>query len=116
MHELGLVFHIIKAVKETAEENSVSKVTAVTMQIGEVSGVLPDYLEDCWNWAVKREGPLLNEAKLCWEILPALTHCGSCGTNYPTVKYAKICPNCGSEETWLLIGNEFSIKEIEVPD
>ena len=116
MHELGLVFHIIKAVGETAEENGVSKVSRVTVQIGEVSGVIPEYLIDCWNWAVKREGRVMNEAKLLWEPLPAVTHCDNCGENYPTVEYAKICPHCGSDKTWLLTGNEFSIKEIEVPD
>ena len=31
-----------------------------------------------------------------------------------TVRYGKICPHCGSENTWLLRGNEVEIKEIEV--
>ena len=31
---------------------------------------------------------------------------------YETVTYGKICPNCGSEHTYLLKGNEFMIKEI----
>ena len=28
----------------------------------------------------------------------------------------KRCPRCGSEDTWLIQGNEFIIKEIAVPD
>ena len=53
MHELGVVFYVVKDVKKVAEENHVEKVSAVTLEIGEVSGILHDYLTDCWNWAKK---------------------------------------------------------------
>ena len=33
-----------------------------------------------------------------------------------TVLYGKTCPFCGSEETWLVRGNECIIKEIEAED
>ena len=61
MHELGIVFHIIKEVKKVAQENNCSKVSKVVMNIGEVSTVVPYYLEDCWNWAVAKEEGLLAE-------------------------------------------------------
>ena len=36
MHELGVVFYVVKDVKQVAEENGVEKVATVTLQIGEV--------------------------------------------------------------------------------
>lgn len=54
MHELGVVFYVIRDVKKIAEENRVEQVESVTLEIGEVSGVLHEYLIDCWNWAVKK--------------------------------------------------------------
>ena len=42
-----------------------------------------------------------------------MTYCEDCGKTYPTVQYAKICPHCGSDKTYLVTGNEVSIKEIE---
>ena len=51
MHELGIVFYIIRDVKEVAEQNGVSHVSNVVMNIGEVSTVVPEYLTDCWRWA-----------------------------------------------------------------
>ena len=54
MHELGIVFHIIKEVKKAMQENNCSKVSKVVMNIGEVSTVVPYYLEDCWNWEIGR--------------------------------------------------------------
>ena len=54
MHELGIVFHIIKKVEEVAAENSVSAVNSVTLEIGEVSTIVDTYLQDCWKWAAAK--------------------------------------------------------------
>ena len=113
MHELGIVFTIIDEVKKVAIENKVKAVTSVTLEIGEVSTIIPSYLEDVWNWAVKKE-ELLKGCKLKIEVIKAETYCENCGCTYPTVQYAKICPKCGSNHTYLLKGNEKNIKEIEV--
>lgn len=116
MHELGIVFYIIKDVKEAAAQNNVKKINSVTLELGEVSAVIPYYLEDCWKWAVKKEDALLNEAKLIIEKIPAVTYCEECGKEYPTVEHGKICPHCKSEKTYLLRGNEVMIKQVEAVD
>ena len=41
MHELGIVFYIIRDVKQAAEENGVEHVSTVVMNIGEVSTIVP---------------------------------------------------------------------------
>ena len=115
MHELGVVFYVVRDVKQVAEENAVSRVSAVTLHIGEVSGILHDYLIDCWNWAKKKE-PVMEDAELRIEQIDAVSFCEDCEREYPTVQYAKICPHCGSENTYLRRGSEFLIKEIEVPE
>ena len=113
MHELGVVFYVVRDVKQVAEENQVEKVSSVTLQIGEVSGIIHDYLIDCWNWARKKE-PVMEEAELAIEQIDAVSFCEDCEQEYSTVQYAKICPHCGSEHTYLLKGNEVLIKEIGV--
>ncbi len=115
MHELGIVFYIIRDVKEAALANAVQKVTGVVMNIGEVSTIVPDYLTDCWRWAADKE-ELLKGCELKVNIVKAVTRCEDCGKEYETVKHGKICPYCGSEHTYLLRGNEVEIKEIEVPN
>ena len=115
MHELGVVFYVVRDVKKVAEENNVKKVSAVTLEIGEVTGIIHDYLIDCWNWARKKE-QVMEEAELKIEQIDAVTFCEDCEQEYPTVTYGKTCPNCGSEHTYLRRGNEFLIKEIEVTD
>ena len=54
MHELGVVFHTLDTVKRIADENNVKRVASITVEIGEVSTVIPELFEDCWNWAVKK--------------------------------------------------------------
>lgn len=115
MHELGVVFHIIKSVNNIALENDVKRISAVTIELGEVSSVIPYYLEDCWNWAVKKE-TVLKDAKLVIEKIPAVTYCEDCQKTYETVKHGKICPHCGSERTYLLRGNEFILKNVVAAD
>ncbi len=113
MHELGVVFYIIRDAKNAAEVNQVDKVASVTIELGEVSGVIPEQLIDCWNWAIKKE-PIMDEAELIIETMEAVTFCEDCKKEYPTVKYAKICPHCGSENTYLVRGRDVMIKEIAV--
>lgn len=112
MHELGIVFHIIHSVEELGEKNSLAAVSAVVLEIGQVSTVIGSYLEDCWKWATAKS-PLLKEAKLRIENIEAFTHCSSCKKDYKTVKHGRICPFCNSELTYLIQGNEVNIKEIE---
>ncbi|MBR5724245.1 MAG: hydrogenase maturation nickel metallochaperone HypA [Bacteroidales bacterium] len=113
MHELGIVFYIIRDVKQAAEEHRVGHVAAVVMNIGEVSTVVPEYLTDCWRWAADRE-ELLRGSELKINTVPALTYCEDCQQEYETVRYGRTCPHCGSPHTFLLQGNEVEIKEIEV--
>lgn len=113
MHELGVVFYIIRDVKKVAEENRVNHIHSVTIELGEVSGVIFEQLEDCWKWAVTKH-PIMTDCKLICEQIDAITYCENCQKEYPTVQYGKTCPYCQSNNTYLLKGNEVSIKEIEV--
>jgi len=113
MHELGVVFHVIDEVEGIAKENKVTHINSVTLEIGTVSGVVPSLLEDCWNWAVGKH-ELMTGCKLKVEKIKAITHCEDCGEDYNTIIYGKTCPKCQSENTYLIQGNEFNIKEMEV--
>ncbi len=113
MHELGIVFHIVKSVEEVAKENEATKVNKVILQLGEVSTVIPHYLQDCWKWKCEKS-ELMSGCELEIEMIPAITYCEDCQQTYGTVEHGKICPHCQSEHTYLVQGNEHVIKEIEV--
>lgn len=113
MHELGVVFHVIKNVEEVAKENDITEIKSVTLEIGEVSTVIEEYLRKCWKWSVEKKSELLKETELIVETIPAVTFCEDCNQTYATVEHGKTCPHCKSVNTYLIAGNEFNIKEIE---
>lgn len=112
MHELGTVIYIMDEVQKIAEENKLTFIESVTIEVGEVTGIVPFYLEDFWNYS-KKKSEILKDSTLKIEKIDAVTYCENCSGKYSTVKYAKICPYCGSDRTYLIQGNEFNIKEIE---
>ena len=113
MHELGIVFHIINEIEDVGEENELKTVSSVTVEIGEVSGVLHDYLEDCWKWAVNRT-EILKDCELKIDVIKAINICEDCGEKYSAVSYGRTCPKCLSPHTHIIQGTEVNIKNIMV--
>ncbi|MCR5067188.1 MAG: hydrogenase maturation nickel metallochaperone HypA [Erysipelotrichaceae bacterium] len=114
MHELGIVFHVIRQVDEVAEQNEVTQVRKVTLEIGEVSGVIPHYLEECWKWACLNKSRFMKDCQLEIISLKATSFCEDCQKLYDTAANGKQCPHCGGTNTYLVSGNEVSIRNIEV--
>ncbi|MBQ6419510.1 MAG: hydrogenase maturation nickel metallochaperone HypA [Clostridia bacterium] len=112
MHEMGIVLHLAKTLDETAEQERLTRIGKVVLQVGEVSGIMTDLFTDAWEY-FKGRHPVLKDSELVLETIPAVTWCDACKREYPTVQYGKECPYCHSGETWLLRGNECIIKEIE---
>lgn len=112
MHELGIVVHVIDQVEEAARENQVDRVTRVVLEVGEVSSIVPEYFTDCFQWAKKRTEHL-KDAELELILLEGVSYCRGCRETYKTVEFGRQCPHCGSWDTYLLTGDEITIKEIE---
>ena len=113
MQELGIVVLVIEQVEKVAEENNVQKVKKLTLEVGEVSSIVPDLFTDCFEWS-KKKTKYLQEAELELIILEGVSYCQDCEETYKTTQYAKQCPHCGSYNTYLVTGNEITIKNIEV--
>ena len=112
MHELGLVFHMVDLLEKVGEENELTHIERVVLDLGEVSGVLVDQLQDCWKWA-NAKSELLAGAVLEVNQLAAVTICNDCGRTYPTVAHGRICPHCESPNTVLVSGNQMEVREVE---
>ena len=88
MHELGIVTYVIDQVDAIMKQNDLTELESVTLEFGEVSGIEPEYLVDCWNWYAKKT-PLIEHAQFLYETIPAITWCNACKKTYPTLKYGK---------------------------
>lgn len=113
MHELGIVKHVIEQVEQVAEENKVERVIKLTLEVGEVSSIVPDYFRDCFEWS-KKKTKYMRDTELEMIILEGISYCTKCKKTYKTVEHAKICPYCGGNETYLVTGNQMTIKDMVV--
>ena len=105
MHELGIIVHIAKTLDQVAAENELKKIGSVTLDIGEVSGIVPEYLTECWEF-YRKKNPLIAECEMKIESLPAVTICEDCQKTYETVTYGRQCPHCGRDRSLLTGGGE----------
>ncbi|MCR5741870.1 MAG: hydrogenase maturation nickel metallochaperone HypA [Gammaproteobacteria bacterium] len=115
MHELGVVFHIVDQVEAVAKENNVKHISKLTLEIGEVSTIVPSYFKDCFKWTTDKS-EYMKGCELELVILKAYSYCNACEKTYETVKYGKKCPHCGSNDTYLFTGSEVNIKSVETDD
>lgn len=110
MHELGAVIAVVEKIEKIAREQQLTKIESLVLQIGELSSVIPVYVEQCFPAAV--DGTLLQDTKLVIEIIPGNALCGNCRKVYNLMANKGKCPHCGSEKWELISGKEFNIKEI----
>ena len=110
MHELGVVIQVVKSVEDFAKLNSVNEIDTLVLQVGELSAMIPRYIEACYPAAV--EGTMLQNTKLKIEIIPGNGLCKKCDSVFNLLSNHNKCANCKSEEWELLSGTEFMIKEI----
>ena len=78
MHELGIVVHVINQIEELAKKNNVKRVVELTLEVGEVSGVVKEYFVDAFNWAIKKT-EYMKECKLNYITIQGITYCEDCG-------------------------------------
>lgn len=113
MHEIGIVRQLVRTVTDFAAENQVREVCEVVVDCGELSLVIPEYLQELYPAVAK--GSILEKAKLTVHMVPGLAECEDCDEIFNVVECKGYCPNCGSFDKTVLSGKDFTIREILVP-
>lgn len=101
---------MVKTVENFAKKNGVTKIQTLVLQIGELSSMIPKYIEACYPAAV--DGTILQETKLEIEVLPGNAICKKCSKVFNLIENNNACQKCGSKQWEILSGKEFMIKEI----
>lgn len=114
MHEIGIVRSMCKTVLDYAAEKNVREISEIVCDVGELSLVIPEYVEKLYPAVA--EGTMLENTKLILESVPGLAECDDCDEIFNVVENKGYCPNCGSFDKTVLSGAEFKIREIHVPE
>lgn len=105
---------IVRVVENIAKEQGITEVDSIVLQIGELSPVVPKYIEECYPAAI--DGTFMEKTKLEIEIMPGNGLCKKCGTIFNVLSRNGKCSKCQSDEFEILSGKDLSIKEIRIPN
>ena len=111
MHELGITENLVAIAVEYAEGLPVKQ---VTLEIGQLSAVMPEAIRFCFDVCCR--GTVLEGATLEIIEVPGWARCRHCGTEMPLNQPFGICDRCGSVELAIIQGEELKIKEMEVDE
>lgn len=115
MHELGVICKVIETVDDICVKENIDFVTQITLEIGELCGIVPLYVENCFP-AVTYNKERFKDTKLQIDVVEGLARCKDCGEVFNVVKHESYCPKCNSFEKDVLSGLDFFVKDIIVPD
>jgi hydrogenase nickel incorporation protein HypA/HybF len=110
VHELGITRNIVAIVDEAAQGRCVRR---VVVEIGELSGVVPDAVAFCFD--VVAQGTSVDGATLDIRRIAGRARCLECNVEFDTPSLVTPC-ECGSRRFVRLSGEELIIKSIEMED
>ncbi|CAM5559508.1 hydrogenase maturation nickel metallochaperone HypA [Streptomyces aurantiogriseus] len=112
MHELSIATAIVEQAGELARADGTDAVSAVTVRVGELAGVVPEALD--FAFEVAREGTALATARLVVERVPARAWCEPCAEEFPVGMPPFFwCPDCDRPAPTLRSGRELQIVGVE---
>lgn len=106
---MAITESLVELCKEKAGNRTIKE---VTVEIGELSGVVPEALEFCFAAYTKETS--LEGARLVIERIPAFGYCEACGAKYRLHAHFDPCPGCGGYRVSISSGEELRVKELEV--
>jgi hydrogenase nickel incorporation protein HypA/HybF len=108
VHELGITQEVVALATEHAGGR---KVTRVVLEIGKLSGVLPDAVRFCFDLCTEDT----EAAGAVLEIIetPGRGRCRACGGEVPLERPFGRC-ECGNTDLEWLAGDELRVKEVEI--
>jgi hydrogenase nickel incorporation protein HypA/HybF len=112
LHEYPITQQILKIVEEAARKEQASRVSRITLVVGEQSGFVGDSIHLYFD--IISEGTLAEGAELAITYIKSELLCEGCREHFERAPYSFACPRCGADGVPTEIGKEFYIKDIEV--
>ncbi|MBD3405870.1 MAG: hydrogenase maturation nickel metallochaperone HypA [Candidatus Lokiarchaeota archaeon] len=122
LHEFSAACSIVEAAVEGAKGHDITKVTAVNIDLGEFTFLIPEQL--AFNFEIASQNTIVEGAELRINPVKGRLECTDCGYEGEVEPDPEIpeqiamfapmkCPKCKSSATMITGGKEFVITNIE---
>jgi hydrogenase nickel insertion protein HypA len=95
MHEVHLVRAIVETVEKQAAEQGARHVKLVKIRFNALTSHSGEHVQFSFD-LVKKDSPLLKDAKLDLNEVEPLLRCAKCGHKFQGQHLPEICPECSS--------------------
>jgi hydrogenase nickel incorporation protein HypA/HybF len=114
VHEVSIAMGMVDELLRIGRENNAKRITAVSLKIGKVSGIVTDSLKFAFD-AVKLEHPELMTAEITINEVPLIYECNDCDKSFEADDFHfPACTECGSYNLTLISGEEQHIQNVEL--
>jgi hydrogenase nickel incorporation protein HypA/HybF len=115
MHEMSIALSIVEGASEEALRHHGSRVSAVRLQLGQLSGVVKEAL--LFSYDLACEGTILEGSVLSIEEVPAAIFCRKCNAERTLASIQDFsCPVCHVPTAEVLRGRELLITGLELEE
>ena len=112
MHELSLIASLFEILEEQAKAKNAKKIVSVHLQVGLLSGAVPELLATSFD--IYKKDTLAAEAVLEIEEVPLKVECLACGAHMVKEDYVVVCEACGSTNLKTLQGTDLFLLKMDV--
>ena len=110
MHEHGVADDVFRTLMQQANQSG-KRIGAVTIAVGELSGISPDALTHGLEHCCEHQQ--MEPFGVTVVVQDAMLQCAACGHQAP-IEQAMRCPECGSEDVSIKPNTGVSITRIEL--
>lgn len=114
MHEMSIALNVVEIASREAESAGADRIESITLEIGQLAGVLIDSLKFCFESACKDS--MAAGAALHIDEVTGKGRCQSCSHEFEVDAFIALCPKCDSYRIEIVQGRELRVKSIEVND
>jgi len=110
MHELGIINALVHTIEGIVKDEGLTEVEKVVIEVGELSGIVPRYVEECYPAAVYKT--FMEKTALELTVVPGIVKCRCCSKVFNAVAADLRCPDCGGQNLEILGGNDMIVTQI----
>lgn len=112
MHEYSIVSSLMDVCKDLANSNNADSISKVTLKVGRLSGIETHFLVSCFD--AFKENTICHNTELILEICDVKIKCQDCHKENIILNNTFYCPECNSQNTLMISGQELLVKSIEI--